>query len=166
MIIIRLSGSPFLSFRYGILVDPIQVVSLFLKDPYSWPAACLIIGEQSFEPFQPRHERKTSAVSLIRQTTAGWLLIGLYLPEDRLLFSNNRLSVCTQVNRLNGHIYRARLWPPGWPAAASPLIWWNVSRGLCVSDGRVLSSVSVSNVFVLAALYIERRLAVVRTEQD
>lgn len=36
-------------FRYGILVDPIQVVSLFLKDPYSWPAACLIIGEQSME---------------------------------------------------------------------------------------------------------------------
>lgn len=34
----------FLSSRYGILVDPIQVVSLFLKDPYSWPAACLIIG--------------------------------------------------------------------------------------------------------------------------
>jgi len=30
--------------RYGILVDPIQVVSLFLKDPYSWPAACLLIG--------------------------------------------------------------------------------------------------------------------------
>ncbi|KAM7420715.1 hypothetical protein PAMA_015103 [Pampus argenteus] len=29
--------------RYGVLVDPIQVVSLFLKDPYSWPAACLII---------------------------------------------------------------------------------------------------------------------------
>lgn len=31
--------------RYGILVDPIQVVSLFLKDPYSWPALCLVIGE-------------------------------------------------------------------------------------------------------------------------
>lgn len=31
--------------RYGILVDPIQVVSLFLNDPYSWPAACLVIGE-------------------------------------------------------------------------------------------------------------------------
>ncbi|KAM7373282.1 hypothetical protein PAMP_008147 [Pampus punctatissimus] len=30
--------------KYGILVDPIQVVSLFLKDPYSWPAACLVIG--------------------------------------------------------------------------------------------------------------------------
>lgn len=29
--------------RHGILVDPIQVVSLFLKDPYSWPAACLVI---------------------------------------------------------------------------------------------------------------------------
>uniref|UniRef100_A0A452SV41 O-acyltransferase n=1 Tax=Ursus americanus TaxID=9643 RepID=A0A452SV41_URSAM len=31
--------------KYGILVDPIQVVSLFLKDPYSWPALCLVIGE-------------------------------------------------------------------------------------------------------------------------
>uniref|UniRef100_A0AAY4BKW4 O-acyltransferase n=1 Tax=Denticeps clupeoides TaxID=299321 RepID=A0AAY4BKW4_9TELE len=29
--------------RYGILVDPIQVVSLFLKDPYRWPAMCLVI---------------------------------------------------------------------------------------------------------------------------
>uniref|UniRef100_A0A4W5MZG3 O-acyltransferase n=1 Tax=Hucho hucho TaxID=62062 RepID=A0A4W5MZG3_9TELE len=27
--------------KYGILVDPIQVVSLFLKDPYSWPATVL-----------------------------------------------------------------------------------------------------------------------------
>lgn len=31
--------------RYGILVDPIQVVSLFLNDPYSWPAACLVISK-------------------------------------------------------------------------------------------------------------------------
>uniref|UniRef100_A0A6I8N3B9 O-acyltransferase n=1 Tax=Ornithorhynchus anatinus TaxID=9258 RepID=A0A6I8N3B9_ORNAN len=31
--------------KYGILVDPIQVVSLFLKDPYSWPSLCLVIGE-------------------------------------------------------------------------------------------------------------------------
>uniref|UniRef100_A0A8C2VPQ4 O-acyltransferase n=1 Tax=Chinchilla lanigera TaxID=34839 RepID=A0A8C2VPQ4_CHILA len=31
--------------KYGILVDPIQVVSMFLKDPYSWPAPCLVIGE-------------------------------------------------------------------------------------------------------------------------
>ncbi|KAM4600380.1 diacylglycerol O-acyltransferase 1-like [Polymixia lowei] len=29
--------------KYGVLVDPIQVVSLFVKDPYSWPAACLVI---------------------------------------------------------------------------------------------------------------------------
>uniref|UniRef100_A0A669BEV7 O-acyltransferase n=1 Tax=Oreochromis niloticus TaxID=8128 RepID=A0A669BEV7_ORENI len=29
--------------RYGVLVDPIQVVSLFLNDPYSWPAACLLL---------------------------------------------------------------------------------------------------------------------------
>ena len=37
--------SPTCVCRYGILVDPIQVVSLFLKDPYSWPALCLVIGE-------------------------------------------------------------------------------------------------------------------------
>ncbi|XP_061572746.1 diacylglycerol O-acyltransferase 1b isoform X2 [Cololabis saira] len=34
--------------RYGILVDPIQVISLFLKDPYSWPAACLVIVSNVF----------------------------------------------------------------------------------------------------------------------
>uniref|UniRef100_A0A3B3BY94 O-acyltransferase n=1 Tax=Oryzias melastigma TaxID=30732 RepID=A0A3B3BY94_ORYME len=37
--------------KYGILVDPIQVVSLFLKDPYSWPAACLIIGTDLIREF-------------------------------------------------------------------------------------------------------------------
>ncbi|MBN3303472.1 DGAT1 acyltransferase, partial [Amia calva] len=34
--------------KYGILVDPIQVVSLFLKDPYSWPALCLVIVSNVF----------------------------------------------------------------------------------------------------------------------
>ncbi|KAK9513742.1 hypothetical protein VZT92_027251 [Zoarces viviparus] len=34
--------------RYGVLVDPIQVISLFLKDPYSWPAACLVIVSNAF----------------------------------------------------------------------------------------------------------------------
>ncbi|XP_077127689.1 diacylglycerol O-acyltransferase 1 isoform X2 [Ranitomeya variabilis] len=34
--------------KYGILVDPIQVVSLFLKDPYSWPALMLVVGSNLF----------------------------------------------------------------------------------------------------------------------
>ncbi|CAH2311441.1 diacylglycerol O-acyltransferase 1 [Pelobates cultripes] len=34
--------------KYGILVDPIQVVSLFVKDPYSWPALCLVLGSNVF----------------------------------------------------------------------------------------------------------------------
>uniref|UniRef100_A0A8C7JXW2 O-acyltransferase n=1 Tax=Oncorhynchus kisutch TaxID=8019 RepID=A0A8C7JXW2_ONCKI len=34
--------------RYGILVDPIQVVSLFIKDPYNMPAACLVIVSNVF----------------------------------------------------------------------------------------------------------------------
>uniref|UniRef100_A0A3B1IHZ1 O-acyltransferase n=1 Tax=Astyanax mexicanus TaxID=7994 RepID=A0A3B1IHZ1_ASTMX len=39
--------------KYGILVDPIQVVSLFLKDPYSWPAPCLIIGNDAGHHWPP-----------------------------------------------------------------------------------------------------------------
>ncbi|CAI9609833.1 unnamed protein product [Staurois parvus] len=34
--------------KYGILVDPIQVVSLFLKDPYSWPSLCLVLASNVF----------------------------------------------------------------------------------------------------------------------
>ncbi|KAL0985278.1 hypothetical protein UPYG_G00154920 [Umbra pygmaea] len=34
--------------KYGILVDPIQVLSLFLKDPYTMPAACLVIVSNVF----------------------------------------------------------------------------------------------------------------------
>ncbi|XP_034030804.1 diacylglycerol O-acyltransferase 1-like [Thalassophryne amazonica] len=34
--------------KYGVLVDPVQVISLFLKDPYSWPAVCLIIVSNVF----------------------------------------------------------------------------------------------------------------------
>ncbi|XP_032375002.1 diacylglycerol O-acyltransferase 1b [Etheostoma spectabile] len=33
--------------RYGVLVDPIQVISLFLNDSYSWPA-CLVIVSNMF----------------------------------------------------------------------------------------------------------------------
>ncbi|XP_067323316.1 diacylglycerol O-acyltransferase 1 [Anolis sagrei] len=34
--------------KYGILVDPIQVISLFLKDPYSWPSLCLVLVSNVF----------------------------------------------------------------------------------------------------------------------
>nr|XP_020504148.1 diacylglycerol O-acyltransferase 1-like [Labrus bergylta] len=34
--------------RYGVLVDPIKVISLFVNDPYSWPAACLLIVSNIF----------------------------------------------------------------------------------------------------------------------
>ncbi|NXN16381.1 DGAT1 acyltransferase, partial [Indicator maculatus] len=34
--------------KYGILVDPIQVISLFLKDPYSWPSLCLLLVANVF----------------------------------------------------------------------------------------------------------------------
>ncbi|XP_073780974.1 diacylglycerol O-acyltransferase 1b isoform X4 [Danio rerio] len=50
--------------RYGILVDPIQVVSLFLKDPYSWPAACLVIVCNAFILVALYTERKLAMGSI------------------------------------------------------------------------------------------------------
>ncbi|KAF1610954.1 UNVERIFIED_CONTAM: Diacylglycerol O-acyltransferase 1, partial [Eudyptes pachyrhynchus] len=50
--------------RYGILVDPIQVVSLFLKDPYSWPSLCLVIVANVFVVVALALERWLAAGSL------------------------------------------------------------------------------------------------------
>ncbi|XP_018618439.2 diacylglycerol O-acyltransferase 1-like isoform X1 [Scleropages formosus] len=46
--------------KYGILVDPIQVISLFLKDPYRWPAACLVIASNIFIMIALYTERRLS----------------------------------------------------------------------------------------------------------
>ncbi|XP_075561211.1 LOW QUALITY PROTEIN: diacylglycerol O-acyltransferase 1 [Pelecanus crispus] len=50
--------------KYGILVDPIQVVSLFLKDPYSWPSLCLVIVANVFVVVALALERRLAAGSL------------------------------------------------------------------------------------------------------
>ncbi|KAI2653196.1 Diacylglycerol O-acyltransferase 1 [Labeo rohita] len=61
-----------LVFRYGILVDPIQIISLFLKDPYSWPALCLIIVSNVFIMAALYIERKLS-VGTISEGTGTFL---------------------------------------------------------------------------------------------
>uniref|UniRef100_A0A6Q2YHU8 O-acyltransferase n=1 Tax=Esox lucius TaxID=8010 RepID=A0A6Q2YHU8_ESOLU len=58
--------------KYGILVDPIQVVSLFLKDPYSWPALCLVIVSNVFIMAALYTERRLS-VGTISETTGTFL---------------------------------------------------------------------------------------------
>ncbi|XP_054446619.1 diacylglycerol O-acyltransferase 1 [Pteronotus mesoamericanus] len=58
--------------KYGILVDPIQVVSLFLKDPYSWPALCLVIGANLFALAAFQVEKRLAVGALTEQ--AGLLL--------------------------------------------------------------------------------------------
>uniref|UniRef100_A0A673B2E4 O-acyltransferase n=1 Tax=Sphaeramia orbicularis TaxID=375764 RepID=A0A673B2E4_9TELE len=50
--------------KYGVLVDPVQVVSLFLKNPYSWPAACLVIVSNVFILVALYTERQLSKVML------------------------------------------------------------------------------------------------------
>ncbi|XP_055075788.2 diacylglycerol O-acyltransferase 1a [Misgurnus anguillicaudatus] len=58
--------------KYGILVDPIQVISLFLKDPYSWPALCLIIVSNVFIMAALYIERRLS-VGTISESTGTFL---------------------------------------------------------------------------------------------
>ncbi|CDQ96723.1 unnamed protein product, partial [Oncorhynchus mykiss] len=60
--------------KYGILVDPIQVVSLFLKDPYSWPAPCLVIVSNVFIMAALYTERRLS-VGTISETTGTFLYL-------------------------------------------------------------------------------------------
>ncbi|XP_062935564.1 diacylglycerol O-acyltransferase 1 isoform X1 [Cynocephalus volans] len=58
--------------KYGILVDPIQVVSLFLKDPYSWPAPCLVIVANAFAVAAFQVEKRLAVGAVTEQ--AGLLL--------------------------------------------------------------------------------------------
>uniref|UniRef100_A0A6Q2ZPY1 O-acyltransferase n=1 Tax=Esox lucius TaxID=8010 RepID=A0A6Q2ZPY1_ESOLU len=51
--------------KYGILVDPIQVVALFVKDPYNMPAVCLVIVSNVFVLVAFYTERRLSVVSFI-----------------------------------------------------------------------------------------------------
>ncbi|XP_036064819.1 diacylglycerol O-acyltransferase 1 [Onychomys torridus] len=53
--------------KYGILVDPIQVVSLFLKDPYSWPAPCLVIVSNIFPVAAFQIEKRLAVGALTEQ---------------------------------------------------------------------------------------------------
>ncbi|XP_043088998.1 diacylglycerol O-acyltransferase 1a isoform X3 [Puntigrus tetrazona] len=56
--------------KYGILVDPIQIISLFLKDPYRWPALCLIIVSNVFIMAALYTERKLSMGTISEGTGA------------------------------------------------------------------------------------------------
>uniref|UniRef100_A0A671W3L4 O-acyltransferase n=1 Tax=Sparus aurata TaxID=8175 RepID=A0A671W3L4_SPAAU len=69
--------------KYGILVDPIQVVSLFLKDPYSWPAACLIIVSNVFILAALYTERRL-AVGTISEMTG--LILHMFNLTSLLIF--------------------------------------------------------------------------------
>ncbi|XP_042525307.1 diacylglycerol O-acyltransferase 1 [Dipodomys spectabilis] len=53
--------------KYGILVDPIQVVSLFLKDPYNWPAPCLVIVANVFAVAAFQIEKRLAVGALTEQ---------------------------------------------------------------------------------------------------
>ncbi|XP_056153914.1 diacylglycerol O-acyltransferase 1a isoform X2 [Lampris incognitus] len=81
--------------KYGILVDPIQVVSLFLKEPYSWPAACLIIASNVFIIAALYVERRL-AVGTISETTGLILhilnLVSLLIFPSAIVLSINSMT--------------------------------------------------------------------------
>uniref|UniRef100_A0A3Q4HFL3 O-acyltransferase n=1 Tax=Neolamprologus brichardi TaxID=32507 RepID=A0A3Q4HFL3_NEOBR len=86
-------------FRYGILVDPIQVVSLFLKDPYSWPAACLIIVSNVFILAALYIERRL-AVGTISETTG--LILHLFNLTSLLIFPSASILTVTSITPVGG----------------------------------------------------------------
>ncbi|KAI9540028.1 hypothetical protein NQZ68_001962 [Dissostichus eleginoides] len=85
--------------KYGILVDPIQVVSLFLKDPYSWPAACLIIGSNVFILATLYTERRL-AVGTISPRTGG--ILHIFNLTSILIFPAATVLTLTSMTPVGG----------------------------------------------------------------
>uniref|UniRef100_A0A8D0CP91 O-acyltransferase n=1 Tax=Sander lucioperca TaxID=283035 RepID=A0A8D0CP91_SANLU len=85
--------------KYGILVDPIQVVSLFLKDPYSWPAACLIIVSNVFILAALYTERRL-AVGTITQMTG--LIFHIFNLTSMLIFPSATVLIVTSMTPVGG----------------------------------------------------------------
>uniref|UniRef100_A0A8D3DNW0 O-acyltransferase n=1 Tax=Scophthalmus maximus TaxID=52904 RepID=A0A8D3DNW0_SCOMX len=78
--------------RYGVLVDPIQVISLFLNDPYSWPAACLVIVSNVFVLVALYTERQLSK-------HFSWLHVLALQPHPR---NNFNLNLCSSLPSAGG----------------------------------------------------------------
>ncbi|CAG10815.1 unnamed protein product, partial [Tetraodon nigroviridis] len=87
--------------KYGILVDPIQVVSLFLKDPYSWPAACLIIVSNVFILAALYIERRL-AVGTVSETTGR--ILHLFNLASLLIFPSATVLTVPSMTPVGGVI--------------------------------------------------------------
>uniref|UniRef100_A0A7N6F681 O-acyltransferase n=1 Tax=Anabas testudineus TaxID=64144 RepID=A0A7N6F681_ANATE len=85
--------------KYGILVDPIQVVSLFLKDPYSWPAAWLITASNVFILASLYIERRL-AVGTISEMTG--LILHFLILTSMLVFPAAIVLTVTSMTPVGG----------------------------------------------------------------
>ncbi|XP_073319197.1 diacylglycerol O-acyltransferase 1a [Pagrus major] len=85
--------------KYGILVDPIQVVSLFLKDPYSWPAACVIIVSNVFILAALYTERRL-AVGTISEMTG--LILHIFNLTALLIFPSATVLTVPSMTPVGG----------------------------------------------------------------
>lgn len=85
--------------KYGILVDPIQVVSLFLKDPYSWPAACLIIVSNVFILLALYIERRL-AVGTFSETTGR--ILHMFNLTALLVFPSTTVLMVSSMTPVGG----------------------------------------------------------------
>uniref|UniRef100_A0A8C1S6Q3 O-acyltransferase n=1 Tax=Cyprinus carpio TaxID=7962 RepID=A0A8C1S6Q3_CYPCA len=91
--------------KYGVLVDPIQIISLFLKDPYSWPALCLIIVSNVFIMAALYIERKLSVGSISEGTGTFLHCINLaallFVPAGTVLILTS-ITPGPSVHKANG----------------------------------------------------------------
>uniref|UniRef100_A0A674PBG4 O-acyltransferase n=1 Tax=Takifugu rubripes TaxID=31033 RepID=A0A674PBG4_TAKRU len=86
--------------KHGILVDPIQVVSLFLNDPYRWPAACLVIALRHQNPPVPQGSFSERLGFLVHAINMGVLItfpaaVVLLLPSVTPVGGASALSIYT-----------------------------------------------------------------------
>ncbi|XP_051519078.1 diacylglycerol O-acyltransferase 1-like isoform X2 [Myxocyprinus asiaticus] len=87
--------------KYGILVDPIQVVSLFLNDPYSWPALCLIIISNMFIMAALYTERRLAVGSISEGTGAFLYFVNL---AALLCFPAATVLILTSMTPVGGAV--------------------------------------------------------------
>ncbi|CAM9150445.1 diacylglycerol O-acyltransferase 1 [Lampetra fluviatilis] len=131
--------------KYGILVDPIQIVSLFLSDPYSWPATCLVIVSNLFI-MAGFFIEKLLASGILGERPGQWLhwlnlLTELTLPVVVTLLVSSMNPICSAIMLFVYTVLFLKLY-----SYADVNRWCREQRGKPGAGRRIARSLSTSSV--------------------
>ncbi|XP_031563566.1 diacylglycerol O-acyltransferase 1-like [Actinia tenebrosa] len=65
--------------KYGLLIDPLEAVTIFLQDPYRWPSVCLIVCSNIFIQFTFFIENLLAKGNLSEKTGLCFHIFNLFL---------------------------------------------------------------------------------------